>query len=143
MNRNQAIAIGIAFAAACLAFAVPSYYDNGGLIGGTVYFPFRKPPAEFYISLNERLLDWELAFVALSLCAALIAFRFGFRRRQKTGFLVGFAIEMIFLAGSLPGFSTALYPEFTWLVLNVSGIILLGLVFRFGRDRQVIDMMGL
>jgi len=130
---KQIIAIFVALIAATIVFKIPPYSDDGGIIGGTVYYPFSNPPADdIYISPNLWLLKVELSFVALALMSALAALRRRSPRRQQTALLAGLSLEAIILGLCLPSFNTVLAPECTFYLLNLLALLLLAFVIVRG-----------
>jgi hypothetical protein len=134
MNRKQVIAVVVAIIATVIVFKIPPYYDNGGIIGGTVYYPFSHPPADnIYVARNSWLLKVELSFLVISLATALIAARRSAHRRQQSTLVVGLCLESIFFAVNVRSFNIVLQPEFTFYLLNVLAIVLLVVVIIRGR----------
>jgi hypothetical protein len=125
VNWGQFAAIGVALLATFVVYAIPPYSDSGGLIGGTVYYPFSGPPDDPYISPNTWLLKWELGYIGLTFAAALIAF--GKRRDRcfRTLLFVGLAIEVTLFGFGIRQFHTILAPELTWYALNLVALVVL------------------
>ncbi len=131
MTKRQAIALILAAGAVTLAAACPPYYDSGGIIGGTVYFPFRPPPSDPYISFNGWLFRWELAYIGVTAVTALMALGRRARRLQTVALLVGLAVEAAFFVSQFPRLLLA--PEFTWYGLTLMAVMLLIAVTTLGR----------
>ncbi len=137
ITLGQVVALLFAILAIVLVFRFPPYETDASLIGGDAYFVSGMPPTESagMWSLNNSLLRWELVFIGLTLCAALIAFGRGAGKSQRHCMLIGLALEAAFLGGSLPSINNFMGPEFTWFVLNMLAVAVLFLVFIAEIDR--------
>ncbi len=138
LSLGQVVVLVFAILAIVLVYRFPPYYTDTGLIGGTAYFLSGRPPIDSgdNWSLNSALRSWELFFIGLTLCAALIAFRRHADQNQRRYMLIGLAVEAAFLGGSIPSFGTILGPEFTWNVMNALAGLVLYLVLAMGPDSR-------
>src|SRR5689334_4095329 len=95
--------------------AFPPYIVDGGLLCGTVYVFYQRPPSPDDLpSFNGWLLGWELACIILSAGAAYVGLRSNARPYQRNTLLVGAGLALPFLAFCLPEFESMGGPEFTW-----------------------------
>jgi hypothetical protein len=123
MNGRQATAVIVAAVAVVIVIACRPYYDNGGLIGGTVYYPFRQAPSSRHVSPNDWLLGCELVYIALTLLTALIALRARATRRESSVLIISLTAGFGWFLWQLPRFSNILGPESTWYALNLMAVI--------------------
>jgi hypothetical protein len=126
MNKPQFASLALGVLALCLVIIVPPYYENAGIMGGTVYFaPGHVPASHPSISYNSWLLKWELAFVVLTACSGVLVFRTGVSLRRRKVWCACVVLMGTYLAANLPSFHLILTPEFTFYPLTFCAIGLL------------------
>jgi hypothetical protein len=133
MNPGQVGAAAVAAVLLVVVFACPPYWDDSGLFGSTVYYPFRTPPAEPAVFFDAWLFKWELAYVGITFVSALIALGRNATKGQRVTCAVFLVVEIAFFFSQLPHFATVLGPQFTWYGLNLMAVIGMTILLVMGR----------